>query len=90
MAEKLAILGGKPAITLDHKDFSVWPIYTEEEVEVVSKLIREDKLSSAHRQRRQLRNSFPPAACGFSACVLKCFPDLTRTCIWFLGWMCQF
>ncbi|MBM3933226.1 MAG: DegT/DnrJ/EryC1/StrS family aminotransferase [SAR202 cluster bacterium] len=48
MAEQLAILGGKLAITLDHKDFSQWPIYGEEEVEVVSKLIREDKLSSSH------------------------------------------
>ncbi len=48
MSERLAILGGSPAITLEHTYYSQWPIYTEEEVEAVSALIRSSGLSSAH------------------------------------------
>ena len=48
MRERLAILGGSPAITLDHTYYAQWPIYTEEEVETVSALIRSSGLSSAH------------------------------------------
>ena len=48
MRERLAILGGSPAITLDHTYYAQWPIYTEEEVETVSALIRNSGLSSAH------------------------------------------
>ena len=48
MGERLAILGGSPAITLDHTYYAQWPIYTEEEVETVSALIRNSGLSSAH------------------------------------------
>ncbi len=48
MRERLAILGGTPAITLDHTYYAQWPIYTEEEVETVSALIRNSGLSSAH------------------------------------------
>ena len=39
MAERLAILGGEPAITLPQDTFTQWPIYGEEEVEAVSELI---------------------------------------------------
>ena len=48
MDNKLAILGGSPAITIDHDTFAQWPIYGEEEVEAVSELIRHHRLSSAH------------------------------------------
>ena len=48
MRERLAILGGSPAINLDHAHYAQWPIYTEEEVETVSALIRNSGLSSAH------------------------------------------
>ncbi len=41
-----AILGGEPAVTLDHSHYTQWPIYTEEEVEVVSDLIRDHALAS--------------------------------------------
>ena len=30
MDNKLAILGGSPAITIDHDTFAQWPIYGEE------------------------------------------------------------
>ena len=44
----LALLGGDPAVTTeDHDYYTQWPIYTEEEVEVVSSLIRTHSLSSA-------------------------------------------
>ena len=48
MNNKLAILGGSPAIAMDHDTFAQWPIYGEEEVEAVSELIRHHRLSSAH------------------------------------------
>jgi dTDP-4-amino-4,6-dideoxygalactose transaminase len=48
MDNKLAILGGSPAIAMDHDTFAQWPIYGEEEVEAVSELIRHHGLSSAH------------------------------------------
>ena len=48
MRERLASLGGGPAVTLDHTYYAQWPIYTEEEVETVSALIRSSGLSSAH------------------------------------------
>lgn len=41
-----AILGGEPAVTSDHSYFTQWPIYTEEEVQVVSQLIRDHALAS--------------------------------------------
>ena len=44
----LALLGGDPAVIAgDHDYYTQWPIYTEEEVEVVSSLIRTNSLSSA-------------------------------------------
>ena len=44
----LALLGGDSAVTAeDHDYYTQWPIYTEEEVEVVSSLIRTNSLSSA-------------------------------------------
>ena len=43
MAPQPAILGGKPAITLDHSYYTQWPIYTEEEVDAVSDLIRKPR-----------------------------------------------
>ena len=46
MAPQPAILGGEPAITLDHSYYAQWPIYTEEEVEAVSDLIRNHALAS--------------------------------------------
>ena len=46
MAPQPAILGGEPAITLDHSYYTQWPIYTEEEVEAVSDLIRNHALAS--------------------------------------------
>lgn len=48
MAEKLALLGGEPAITLPQDTYTQWPIYGEEEVEAVSALIRDHQLSSSH------------------------------------------
>ncbi len=41
-----AILGGEPAVTLDHEHYTQWPIYTEEEVEAVADLIRNHALAS--------------------------------------------
>ena len=46
MAPRPAILGGEPAVTLDHSYYAQWPIYTEEEVEAVSELIRNHALAS--------------------------------------------
>ena len=46
MAPQPAILGGEPAVTLDHSYYAQWPIYTEEEVEAVSDLIRNHALAS--------------------------------------------
>ena len=48
MDDRLAVLGGQPAITIEQAPFTQWPIYGEEEVEAVSELIRHHRLSSAH------------------------------------------
>lgn len=47
MDDRLAILGGQAAITIDHDTYAQWPIYGEEEVEAVSELVRNHRLSSA-------------------------------------------
>ena len=46
MAALPAILDGEPAVTLDHSHYMQWPIYTEEEVDAVSDLIRNHALAS--------------------------------------------
>ena len=48
MTEKLAVLGGPAAITMEQDPFTQWPIYGEEEAEVAADLIRNHKLSSSH------------------------------------------
>ncbi len=48
MTERLAILGGSPAVTFDQDHYSQWPIYTEEEAQTAADLIRNHALSSAH------------------------------------------
>jgi perosamine synthetase len=48
MSDKLALLGGPPAITKEQDFFTQWPIYGEEEAEVAADLIRNHKLSSTH------------------------------------------
>lgn len=46
MTAQLALLGGEPAVTLDHDYYTQWPIYGEEEVQAVTGLIRDHALAS--------------------------------------------
>ena len=48
MSDKLAILGGSPAITMEQDHFTQWPIYGEEEAEAAAELVRNHGLSSSH------------------------------------------
>ena len=48
MDNKLAILGGSPAIAMDHDTFAQWPIYGEEEAQAAAELVRNHRLSSTH------------------------------------------
>ncbi len=49
MPDKLALLGGTPAITMEQDHFTQWPIYGEEEAEVAADLIRNHMLSSSQQ-----------------------------------------
>lgn len=44
-AERPAILGGKPAVTLDATEATRWPIITDEDVAAVTDILRSGKLS---------------------------------------------
>ena len=48
MSDKLAILGGVPAITIEQDHFTQWPIYGEEEAQAAAELVRNHRLSSTH------------------------------------------
>lgn len=45
MAEQLALLGGRPAVTLDQGQYTEWPIYGDEEVAAVTELVQARRTS---------------------------------------------
>lgn len=47
-AQLPAILGGRPAVTLDQKQANRWPIITQDDEEAVLRVLRSGELSSGH------------------------------------------
>jgi len=55
--EQPAILGGRPAVTLDHQSANRWPIITDEDVAAVTAVLRSGELS-LHGVTRELENDY--------------------------------
>ena len=55
--EQPAILGGRPAVTLDHPSANRWPIITDEDVAAVTAVLRSGELS-LHGVTRELENDY--------------------------------
>ncbi len=52
-----AILGGRPSVTLDHRDANRWPVLTEEDEQAVQRVLRDGNIST-HPVIRELEQDY--------------------------------